>query len=142
MKLILCRVHQILNARTTAINTKIQSRVNVKAEDADKVYGHYKTILKFLILPHNKIINRGLNIFIPEIVFYKDGEATNLFCCREVDDPAIKRALREKLTVHFITKLLGDRRKKYREMVHAFLGVKKAVVQKKPLFGRKKPPKK
>ena len=60
----------------------------------EKVFGHYKTILKYLIVPHNKIVTRGLNIFIPELVFYKDGEATNLFCCKEVDDPVIKRAHR------------------------------------------------
>ena len=65
-----------------------------------------------------------------------------MFCCREVEDPIIKRAHRDKITSNFIQKFFSDRRRKYREIIQTFLGKKKVVVQKKPLFGKKKPPKK
>lgn len=107
-----------------------------------EVFGYYKWILKHLMIPHNKIIARGLNIFSSEVVFYKDGEADDMFCSKEVEDPTIKRAHREKISNTFIQKIFGDRRRKYREVVQTFLGKKKVVIEKKPSFGRKKPPKK
>jgi hypothetical protein len=48
-------------------------------------------VIKHLIVPHNKIVSRGLDLFIPDIIFYKDGEPKNLYCGKEIDDPTIKR---------------------------------------------------
>lgn len=50
----------------------------------------------------------------------------------------IKVAHKEKLSGTFILKIFGDRRRRYREIVNAFLGKKKEVVVKKPSFGAKK----
>jgi hypothetical protein len=36
-------------------------------------------VIKKLIVPHNKIIKRGIDIFIPEICFFKDGESKGMF---------------------------------------------------------------
>lgn len=48
-----------------------------------------------------------------------------MFCLREVDDPVIKVAHKEKLSGTFILKIFGDRRRKYREVLNTFLGRKK-----------------
>jgi hypothetical protein len=71
-------------------------------------------------------------------LFYKEGEANKMYCLREVDDPVIKVAHKEKLSSTFILKIFGDRRRKYREVVNTFLGKKKEVIIKKPFGGDKK----
>jgi hypothetical protein len=37
-----------------------------------------------------------------------------MYCLREVDDPVIRVAHKEKLSNTFILKIFGDRRRKYR----------------------------
>lgn len=33
----------------------------------------YMWVIKHLVIPHNKIIKKGLEVYMPEILFYKDG---------------------------------------------------------------------
>jgi hypothetical protein len=37
------------------------------------------------MLPTHKIINRGIDLFIPEIVFYREGEIAGLFMNKDID---------------------------------------------------------
>ena len=49
----------------------------------------------------------------------------------------IKKIPKEKLGNTLIQKVLGERRKKYRDYIKVKLGMKKVEVKKKNLFGRK-----
>ena len=46
---------------------------------------YFLELLKKLVLPHHKIVKRGVDIYIPEICFFKDGESKGLFMNRELD---------------------------------------------------------
>jgi len=37
------------------------------------------------MLPHHKIINRGIDIFIPETIFYRDGEPQAIYMNKEIE---------------------------------------------------------
>lgn len=105
---------------------KLNEKIAIKAKNKHGVSTtFYMWVIKHLIIPHNKIITKGLEIFLPEILFYKEGEPNKMYCMREVDDPVIKVAHKEKLSSTFILKVFGDRRRKYREVVNTFLGKKK-----------------
>lgn len=65
-----------------------------------------------------------------------------MYCSREIDDPSIKVAKKEKLSSTFIMKVFGDRRRKYRDTINGFLGRKKEPVMKKSFYGDKKEVKK
>lgn len=45
----------------------------------------FEWMLNRLILPSHKIISRGIDIFIPETVFYRDGEVTGLFMNKDMN---------------------------------------------------------
>lgn len=72
-------------------------------------------LLKKLQLPNNKIVHRGVDFFISEICFYRDGEATALFLNRDFTDHTLKEIPKERLTNIFIRKTFNERRRKYRE---------------------------
>jgi len=42
-------------------------------------------------LPSHKIISRGVDIFIPETVFFREGEVTGLFMNKDMNDNRIKK---------------------------------------------------
>ena len=56
-----------------------------KGQDRGKRYpeSHLETILKGLVMPTNKIIKRGIEVFAPEICFFEDGEPTALYFTRD-----------------------------------------------------------
>ena len=81
-------------------------------------------MLQFLLYPHHKTITHPLGMFIPEICFYKDGEADALYCNAEVNDkkpgiwpPAVLKIRKEKLTNTQIQKVFNEKRRKYRDKV-------------------------
>jgi hypothetical protein len=38
-----------------------------------------------LLLPSNKIVKRGVELFVPEVCCFEEGEAVNLFYNRDID---------------------------------------------------------
>jgi hypothetical protein len=72
-------------------------------------------LLKKLQLPNNKIVLRGVEFYIPEICFYRDGEAHCLFLNRDLNDYILKEIPKDRLNNIFIRKTLNERRRKYRE---------------------------
>ena len=44
----------------------------------------YEWILNRLLLPSHKIIYRGIDIYVPETVFFKDGEAMAIYMNKEI----------------------------------------------------------
>lgn len=72
-------------------------------------------LLRKLQLPTNKIVTRGVDFFISEICFYRDGEAIGLFLNRDFNDYTLKEIPKERLTHIFIRKTFNERRRKYRE---------------------------
>ena len=65
-----------------------------------------------LLPPSNKIVTRGLDIFVTETVFYKNGEPSLLMYNREWDEPVLKRSGKEmKINTALIQKLFNDRRR-------------------------------
>ena len=61
---------------------------------------------------------------IPETLYYKDGEAQELFVNKEIQDATIKRIPKEKLTNTLIQKVLSERRKKQRDYIKVKQGKK------------------
>ena len=43
-------------------------------------------VLHCLLYPHHKIITHPFGLYIPEVCFYKDGEAEVLFCNAETNE--------------------------------------------------------
>jgi hypothetical protein len=56
-----------------------------------------------------------------------------LYLSREINDPAIKKYNKERLTHLFIVKLFGERRRKYRAKMNTFMIKKKDSSPKKSL---------
>jgi hypothetical protein len=44
-----------------------------------------EAILKHLLLPSNKIVKRGVEVFVPEICYFDDGEAVSFYFTRDVE---------------------------------------------------------
>ena len=42
-----------------------------------------ETVLKCLVIPTNKIVKRGIEVFAPEICFFEGGEPTALYYTRD-----------------------------------------------------------
>ena len=81
-------------------------------------------LLQKMLYPTHKTIAHPFGIFIPEICFYKDGEADVLYFNAEstekrpgIWEPPIHRVKKEKLNNTQIQKILNDKRRKYREKV-------------------------
>ena len=81
----------------------------------------YEYILKKLIPPQNKTMVHTFGVFIPEICFYKEGEAHSLYMNADISEkgpgirePQIIRIKKEKLTNTQIQKILNEKRRKYR----------------------------
>lgn len=85
--------------------------------------------MKHLQLPTNKIILKGIDVFISEILFYQEGDIAGLFCNKEIDEPVMKRVPKEKLSGIFLLKMFGDRRRKYREMINNYLGKRRVSIK-------------
>lgn len=73
---------------------KIEERLNNPFLNSAE---QYMWLLKKLQLPSNKIVLRGVEFFIPEICFYKDGEPTSLFINRDFHDYTLKEVPKERL---------------------------------------------
>jgi hypothetical protein len=111
----------------------------------------FEYILKRLITPNNKIITQAISIFIPEICFYKDGEADSLYMNveqsergremqrsdRDKREPMIVRMKKEKLTNTQIQKIFNEKRRKYREKVGT--SFKRKISRKMSQYGKKDP---
>lgn len=82
--------------------------------------------MKHLMIPHHKIANSGLNVYLTETLFFKDGEANEIFLVKELEDPTIKRIPKEKLNNTYIQKVMSDRRRKYKDFIRVKTGRKKA----------------
>lgn len=97
----------------------IRSKLIEKQEHDRLSSWPFEFVLKRLLLPHHKIITQGLGVFIPEICFYKDGEADCLYTNVEPSDkigslvgwerkePSIIRIKKEKLTNTQIQKIFN-----------------------------------
>lgn len=72
-------------------------------------------VLKRLIPPANKIVSRGVELYIPEICFYKDGEPSCMFLNKDYNDYVLKEIPKDRLTNIFLQKTFNERRRKYRE---------------------------
>ena len=83
---------------------------------------HLRWVLRRLTLPNNKVIIRGLNVFIPEIAFYQDGELSAFYMNKDMFDPSLKEFTRDKLIPTFFQKAINEKRWKYRERVLAKRG--------------------
>ena len=90
-------------------------------------------MLKKLLLPANKIVTRGVEFYIPEICFYKEGEAYCLFFTRDIDDSALREVGKDRLNNMFIRKTFNDRRRKYRERLAALTKIFQEVPKKKAI---------
>ena len=51
---------------------------------------YLKWILKRLTIPSNKIVLKGLNIYVSEICFYENGELSSLYMNKDIQDPTLK----------------------------------------------------
>lgn len=49
-----------------------------------------KWVLKRLTIPNNKIVLKGLNIYVSEICFYENGELSSLYMNKDIQDPTLK----------------------------------------------------
>lgn len=106
------RVGSYLRENHRRLRLKIEERLTQPfLNTADE----YMWLLKKLQLPSNKIVLRGVDFFISEICFYKDGEAASLFLNRDFSDNTLKEIQKERLTNIFIRKTFNERRRKYRE---------------------------
>ncbi len=75
------RIIELLKHKADAINKKIREKI----QDSKVPSEYFLEVLKKLVLPHHKIVKRGVDIYIPEICFFKDGESKGLFMNRELD---------------------------------------------------------
>ena len=82
------RVTQLLHKEETETKRKLNEKLNF---DHNSVVNNFEWIIRHLMLPHHKLITRGLDVFIPEIVLFKDGEASEIFCNKELEDSTIKK---------------------------------------------------
>lgn len=98
---------------------------------------NYEYVIKKLMVPHHKIVSRCIGIHIPEICFYKEGEADSLYMSTEAaaGDVAIVRVGKEKLSNTQIQKILNEKRRKYRDRVTN--PTRRKVVLRKSQFGKK-----
>ena len=72
-------------------------------------------------------------MYIPEIVFYKEGEPVQMFMNREFEikrgfftyDSSIKKINKDKLSNNFMQKIFNDRRRKYQGWIKAQKGIAK-----------------
>jgi hypothetical protein len=64
----------LLEQKSAHINEKLHRRENAAGNSWALQF-----VLKRLLLPTHKIIAQGIGILIPEICFYKDGEADCLY---------------------------------------------------------------
>jgi hypothetical protein len=44
-----------------------------------------ETILRHLLLPSNKIVKRGVEIFVPEVCYFEEGEPASFYFNRDID---------------------------------------------------------
>lgn len=66
-----------------------------------KINGYYQWLLKHLLVPSNKICLRGLDITIPETIYYKDGEVLEFYLNKEIE---VIGNLTQELTIKRIPK--------------------------------------
>ena len=65
---------------------------HMQAQLASKAHQHFKHtvlegVLRKLMLPQNKIVLRGVDVLIPEICYFKNGEPNN---CYFTKDPTVR----------------------------------------------------
>jgi hypothetical protein len=72
-------------------------------------------------MPVNKICKKGIEVYIPEICFFEDGEPSGLFFIKETDvlrshiqEPHLVKMKKDKITQTILLKILNDHRRNYR----------------------------
>lgn len=98
-------------------------KVKEKVECGKIPIDYYMDVIKKLLLPNHKIVKRGIDIFIPEVCFFKDGQVKGLFLNKELHDVSLRKIHRNSVTPNLIQKIFSQRQKKYREDIKTLLGL-------------------
>ena len=71
----ICRLDSHIKNKVQHYQSKIVNKMAKKKHTSSQL----EYVLKKLLPPNNKTIVRSFGVFIPEICFYKDGEAHSLY---------------------------------------------------------------
>jgi hypothetical protein len=112
---------ELLEARTRQVTDKMKEKVRKRGQEE---FPSYLWVVKRMVMPQNKMVSRGLDIFIADTLFFRKGEPRELISTKEIDDPELRALFHDKISATLVIKLFAERRKKYREMINAALGRK------------------
>ena len=79
-------------------NTKsqfYQDKMKVKVKKRKMSIWQLEYVLRKLLPPQNKTITHNFGVFIPEVCFYKDGEAQSLYMNAEINEKDKVQGIRE-----------------------------------------------